>query len=592
MYYSVQPSEDFGKCERSPATISILPASTANSGVYYWNDRIPDNLKTKHELLLQHRQPRRAAQVQGVKRSLFDQKWRFGGSNETVSEKLLRHYRQEADRGSLSDAEFHFLEVRGYAVQSHLYDAADAEPLAPTETNGREFFHRLSFDGSHPEQYINEANALRENRRTYKSHVSRPDILDHLRGFNILGPVRDVTGYYRFISFDLDRHHDIDPQQFAAYVMAVYAFLVKNPPDCAVVAQVNPKNGSTVLFCYLPYRMSYGRVREFVDRLDAKAKKEIPNYSTPEIYPIYGPGKVYLPFNPEKVTIGDTGIWPKTRTKRSKKFSPMVVYSLADFPEYVRTAKKADADAIEQAILTACRQPMSSKTKKKKRTQTYGQKKAGPGDMGTSPKFRGRFLRTMVDFFTGKFQPDDDTIGKYLTPWARAIAVVEDCQDVDELKEKLQRCIDLIPDTGFSDRLSDDPGELERVMEYTLVAAVKNNGYQRRPDESTRIFLNLKKLCDRIGFVPSDPDTWANLDKHQPFQPDLHLVWTPELARLVRELAPILTCTMSQAKDVVKLAFAWIEARNETAYSKVATLMNQVGISGSNDNVSAFWVLD
>ena len=208
--------------------------------------------------------------------------------------------------------------------------------------------------------------------------------------------------------------------------------------------------------------------------------------------------------------------------------------------------------------------------------------------MGTSPKFRGRFLRTMVDFFTGKFQPDDDTIGKYLTPWARAIAIVEECQDADELKDKLQRCIDLIPDTSFSDRLSDDPGELERVMEYTLEAIIKNNGYQARPDESTRIFLNLKKLCDRIGFVPSDPDTWANLDKHQPFQPELRLVWTPELARLVRELAPILTCTMSQAKDFLKLFFAWVEGKNETAYSKIATLMNQVGIKAYDDKTAAF----
>ena len=138
--------------------------------------------------------------VQGVKRFIFDQKWRFGGSTETISEKLLRHYRQEADRGSLSDAEFHYLEVRGYAVQSYLYDLADTVALAPTETNGREFFHRLCFDGSHKEQYINEANALRENRRTYKSNVSRPDILDHLRGVNILGPVKDETGHYRFFS--------------------------------------------------------------------------------------------------------------------------------------------------------------------------------------------------------------------------------------------------------------------------------------------------------------------------------------------------------------------------------------------------------
>ena len=77
------------------------------------------------------------------------------------------------------------------------------------------------------QQYINEANAVRANRRTYKSNFSRPTILEHLRGSNILGPVRDLNGHYRFIAFDLDRHSDIDPQQFTSYVMAFYNFLVK-----------------------------------------------------------------------------------------------------------------------------------------------------------------------------------------------------------------------------------------------------------------------------------------------------------------------------------------------------------------------------
>jgi hypothetical protein len=587
MYSSILESKNSDRQEKTTPFFSILPTSTT---VYYWNDRIPANLKTRHELLLQYRQPKRGAQVQGVKRLILDHKWRFGGSTETISEKMLRHYRQEADQGSLSDAEFRFLEVRGYAVQSYLYDLADTVALAPTETNGREFFHRLCFDGSHKEQYINEANALRENRRTFKSHVSRPDILDHLRGINILGPMKDENGFYRFFSVDLDRHHDIDPTTFTVYVMAVYAFLVKNLPTFAIVAQVNPKNGSTVFFCFFPSRRNYGQVHALVNWLDEKAKMDIPGYTTPEVYPIHGPGKVYLPFNPEKITLGDTGTWPKTLTKKSKKFSPMQVYSLAGFPEYVRTAKKADADAIEQAIITACQKPMPKRTKNKKKAASYGnKKKPTAGGMGVVPKFKGRFLGTMMDFFTGKIQPEDDTIGKYLTPWARAIAIVEECNDVDELKEKLQRCIDLIPDTSFSDRLSDNPAELERVMDYTLEAIIRNNGYQARPDESTRIFLKIKKFCDRIGFVPSDSSTWATLDKHEAFQPDLKLVWTPALAALIRVLAPILSCTMSQAKDFLKLFFAWVEEKNETSYTKVGPLMEQVGIAGSNDNISAMF---
>lgn len=461
MYNTLATQKKSATRQLSSSGNSLLPLPTHASGVFYWNDRVPTPWKTRHELLLAYLQPKKDAQVQAVKRSILDHKWRFGGSPEIVSEKLLTDYRQEAERGSLTEAEFRYLQVRGYGVESKLYDVADTVPLAPNETNGRAFFHALAFDGSHPVEYVNEANAVRANRRTYKSHVSRPTTTDHLRGFNVLGPVKNNDGHYRFVSFDLDRHTDLDPDEFSNFVMAVYAFLVKNLPQCAIVTQVNPKNGSTVFFCFFPHRMSHGRVEDLVHRLDDTVKKEVPNYRTPEIYPIIGPGKVFLPFNPEKITVGESGLWTKTLTKKSKRCNPMEVYSLAAFPEYVRTATKSDAETVRKEILAACQKPLpSKKKKKKKRNHTYGKAKvAGAGAMGTTPKFRGRFLRTMVDFFTGKFQPEPDTIGKHLTPWARAIAVVEGCDDFDELKDRLQRCIDLIPDASFSDRLSDAPGE-------------------------------------------------------------------------------------------------------------------------------------
>ena len=205
--------------------MSISPPA---NGIYYWSDPIPHNLVTRHGLLLAHRQPKRQAKPQAVKRTIRDHKWRLGGSPDTVSQGLIAYYREEARQRALGEAEFRFLSTRGYAVESNLYDVADTEPLVATETNGRNFFYHLAFDGSHPEQYINEANALRQNRRTYKSVVSRPKIIDHLRGSNVLGPVKDRNGSYRFISWDLDRHGYIDPQAFAAYVMSVYAFLLKS----------------------------------------------------------------------------------------------------------------------------------------------------------------------------------------------------------------------------------------------------------------------------------------------------------------------------------------------------------------------------
>lgn len=557
--------------------------------VYYGFNRVPPGLKTRNQLLLAHRQPVRSAPVRGVLRTIAATKWRYGGGWHTLSPALIDQYRREADAGSLSDAEFGYLQRQGYGTESHLFDMADTEPLAPTEGNGRNFLARLAFDGSHKEQYINEANAVRANRRTYKSRVSRPGLLDHLRGFNVVGPVRDEAGYYRFIAFDLDRHSYTDPERFTGYVLAVHAFLVRHLPDCALVAQVNPRNGSTVFFCFLPRRRTFAEVRQLVSRLDAAARAKVPGYATPEIYPVVGPGKVFLPFNPEKATIGDTGPWPKTMARKSKTCSRMPVYSLAGFPEYVRTARKADADAVRREVLAACRRPLPArKTGTRKPTHGTIKRTAGVGGTGTGPRFKGRFLRTMVDFFTGGHRPEPDTIGKYLTPWARAIAVVEGCDEFDELKARLQRCIDLIPDTGFSDRLTDDPGELERVLDYALKAVLDGNRYQPHPEASTAILAGLKKTCDRIGFVPSDPATWDALDRPQASVPGLALVWTPDLHQLVRDMAPVLNAGETQVRELLGLVFNWIEARSETAYRVVARLMGQVGIKGHNDKVAAF----
>ena len=68
----------------------------------------------------------------------------------------------------------------------------------------------------------------------------------------------------------------------------------------------------------------------------------------------------------------------------------------------------------------------------------------------------------------------------------------------------------------------------------------------------------------------------------------MKLVWTPELVQLLRAITPVLNCTMSQAKEFLKTFFAWVEARNETAYSIVASLMNKAGIKAHNDKVAAF----
>src|SRR5271156_122235 len=83
------------------ATISQPAICTPHNGIYYWSDRIPGQLKTRRQLLLDYKQPQRQAKVQGLKRTILDYKWRLGGSTDVVSTDLIDHYQQEARQHTL-----------------------------------------------------------------------------------------------------------------------------------------------------------------------------------------------------------------------------------------------------------------------------------------------------------------------------------------------------------------------------------------------------------------------------------------------------------------------------------------------------------
>jgi len=134
--------------------------------------------------------------------------------------------------------------------------------------------------------------------------------------------------------------------------------------------------------------------------------------------------------------------------------------------------------------------------------------------------------------------------------------------------------------TEFSDRLTDNFAEIQRVMAYAVNAVWTNNGYQKDPALSETKLKAAVNAWGKRGFRLHDPTTWH---KHkQAVVPELKLAWTACLLHLIPELVEIAHCSHDQAKIFMEKVLAFVECNNELAESMVGKLLEEVGIKGQS----------
>jgi hypothetical protein len=134
--------------------------------------------------------------------------------------------------------------------------------------------------------------------------------------------------------------------------------------------------------------------------------------------------------------------------------------------------------------------------------------------------------------------------------------------------------------TGFSDRLTDNFEELQRVMAFAAEAVWKDNGYQQDPVTSAAKLRAAVRVWGRKEFRLHDPATWHR--HRQAVVPELKLVWTASLLSLLPELADRAHCDLDQAKALLQKVLAFVEAHNELALSMVGKLLEETGIKGQS----------
>jgi hypothetical protein len=199
-----------------------------------------------------------------------------------------------------------------------------------------------------------------------------------------------------------------------------------------------------------------------------------------------------------------------------------------------------------------------------------------PGGMGSIGSLKGRCASALVRFWSELDVPEDDTIGKYIIVTLRILKYEGLSSDdaVAWIEDRLQA----LEYTEFSDRLTDNFEELQRVMSYALEAVWDNNGYQKDPVSSEAKLKAAVAAWDKKGFRLHDPATWH---KHkQAVVPELKLVWTASLLDLISELVQLAHCDYDQAKRFIEKVLAFVEGNNELAESMVGKLLEEVGIKG------------
>jgi hypothetical protein len=172
--------------------------------------------------------------------------------------------------------------------------------------------------------------------------------------------------------------------------------------------------------------------------------------------------------------------------------------------------------------------------------------------------------------------PEDDTIGKYVIVSLRVLKY--EGLSSDEAVEWVEDRLQALEYTEFSDRLTDNFEELQRVMAFAVDAVWKNNGYQKDPVTSEAKLKAAVAAWSRRGFKLHDPATWHN--HKQAVVPELKLVWTASLLSLIPELVQIAHCDQDQARRFIEKILAFVEANNELAETMVGNLLEEVGIKG------------
>jgi hypothetical protein len=556
---------------------------------YDWS-HVPRHHRTEKQLLKRHRRLKKTADPVGTITLVFDKaRSRPRGVEavppeecEQIRKKLARFGTDASDQWDL-----YRLDRAGQLVTLNLYDLGGTEPITSfTEKEAQRLLGYMVWDHSHEDHYITEANADGERMRaTWKSEFSAPDLSAHLSGDRYFGVKKGRMTIQ--VTVDCDRHGGGVPgDDHAARVLEIGRVLTKRFPQMRFAPEINPRNGSVKFFGWLRDFMAIPLAEKVGERVRQTLQEELPGYdfSRIEIYPSSSP-QIFAPLRADKTTVVGGGPVPMidkyrlpkgSNGKRRRRYYQ--AHSCAAYLDWVYFSDEDyDEPAFEKLLREAvARCPDRPAAEPKPTPAKKKAKSTSPGGMGDIGKLKGRCASDLVNFWSELNKPEDDTVGKYVIVTLRVLKHEGLTRDeaVDWVEERLQA----LKYTEFSDRLTDDFAELQRVTAYAVEAVWENNGYQKDPALSDVKLKAAVEAWSRRGFKLHHTTTW---EKHKvAVVPNLKLVWTAEPLSVIPELAALAHTSNEQAKVFIEKVLAFFEGNNELAESMVGRLLEECGVKG------------
>lgn len=547
-----------------------------------WTE-VPPGIQTrKHFLKQHHRRVRKDARPVGTILLVFDHPRSRQKGIKTVPADECAEIRQELQVVGWSPR-LSRLDAAGQLAVCNLYHFQDTEPIERfKESEAQTLLEYWLWDGSHLDHYITETPAVEgvqdRKRATWKYDYSVPTLSPHLEGARYYGTKKgDRT---RLITIDIDRHNgSISGDEHCKKVLKIGSVLQQRFADYRFAPEVNPRNGSVKFFGWLKQDTPIAVATHIGETIRATLQIELPEYdlSRLEIFPENSP-QVFAPLRADKIMILGDGVVKKVRRWHGKAKTRHYydAYSCAVFVNWVVFSKSVfDMATFEKVLREAvgrCPDTESITPLKPKCAKRATNVKTGLGDTG---KWKNCTARKLVDFWRQNEIPADDTIDIFLTVTARVLKA-EGMSRVEAEMWITQR-LEGFKQTEFSDRLTDDPEELFRVLGHKLDRIWTDNGYQLDAALSDMKLKESVRAWTKKGFQLSDPETW---DRAQLC--GLLLVWTPRLYDLRHDVQNLTGCTPEQAKAFVELVLSFVHRKAELAYSMVGRLLTQVGIKGQS----------
>jgi hypothetical protein len=556
---------------------------------YDWN-QVPSNFSTKKQLLKRHRRLRHTATSVGKITLIFDKPRSKSKHEEAVPSEECQRLRKKLEffgPDTSDHADLYRLERAGQLVTINLYDVQDTEEITSfTEPEATRLLEYMVWDGSHEDQYITEATVDGERRRTtLNSELSTPNLSSHLAGDRYFGVKKGRATMQ--VTVDCDRHGGEVPGEYhITKTLLIGNILAERFPQCRWAPEINTKNGSIKFFGWLSESTPIVWAEQIGEQVRNVLQEELPQYEFDrlEIYPANSP-QVFAPLRNDKITVIGHGILGKVKKYRMEQVNGKRrrqyynAHSCADYLNWVCFLDtQYDGHAFENVLREAvARCPDKPATEVKPRpSKQRPKKKETSGGMGDIGSLKGRCASTLVRFWSELDVPDEDTIGKYTIVTLRMLKY--EGLTRDEAVTWVEDRLHVLKYTEFSDRLTDNIEELQRVVAYAADAVWANNGYQKDPAQSEFKLKAAVEAWGRRGFYLHDPDTWHQHE--HAVVAELKLVWSAELLAMVPELAALAHATHEQAKVFLERVLAFVETHNELAESMVGNLLEEAGIKG------------